>query len=1166
MARAQDEYVIKFGIEGENALAKLRVELTQANKKLREHTKLTETQNGASTAAIQRNKKLTTAHQRLKESIKAQTAALKTNVAQTKKSSKSLASMAVKAIMARATIRALSQFLISAVKDFADFEKGIKNVTTLMTGDDAEIFSGGLFRGALAVSKEYGFALKDITKAMFDAVSAGVAASDTMTFLGEASRLAMAGVTTLKSATMGLTTVMNAYGMSADKARMVAEVLFTTQKYGVTTVAELSKSLGVVVPFAAAAGISIEELGAAIATTTRSGLDAAKSVTALRAAISQMQKPAAASRDLFIKFGIPIGSAQLKAVGFTETMRRLNEVYKESPTVIEKMFGNVRGLTAIFSLAGDNAEEYQEILSMVSDATERSGNLTDANASILESMDTKLNILSASWTQFKINIGDSDFFKSLVSEMTDSLDVLGSAYLGFWDKVMFTSDKSLAKHNMEKELEWAFEVRENLRDIAYNNEDVKVSGMIGSPEGIPKEEEERVKSMMKTIEDSKKARQIYLKHYGIDIKLNYTALLSDYNDYIKGIKAIDDAEKEDKKADDADKTARAQAAQLFEYEQRVKLKSDIEKIQLDSLKNNTYAGVTEEDILRIKLANFTELESFYQKNKGANEEEVLRASNRVAKLGVELKRKILQNESKNAKEYNDAQDLLADKHYSDSVEKSLEQAKTLKLTNDEFNLIKINDEIKYYNDLKEIEGSSVAEREKNLKTMNSLTIRKAKLEKSMDEKAKAAALKNTEEYNSKQKALADQFYTDSTAAALSQAQTNKLTSNEFGLKVVEDKIKHYEDLKALDGASTEEQAKNLRKLNSLYIQRARLMTSTTAAATEKALENTDDYNLKQAALEEAYYSKSTTEAQKQAETNYLTKKEFRIRTIQNEIQYYNDLTNLDGASTDEQMKNRRKLNSLTIKLAKTENSEDEENNSKKVALAKDAISRIGEARKEALASELAQELKAMDRRSARIDQEVEDGLIGQRQAAKEKEKIEKESFELRKSHELKMAKISFMIELANIAVNAAANPTNAVTFGGAGISQYALLAGLAIGRYAMTASTIKAQEFAKGGMVYGNSHAQGGEKFAVGGRVVELEGGEAVINKRSSAMFGGALSAMNEAGGGVSFSSPNRGGSSLIDYEALGRVIGRNTNVVLPVESLNRTQNRVKMLESLAKF
>ena len=56
-------------------------------------------------------------------------------------------------------------------------------------------------------------------------------------------------------------------------------------------------------------------------------------------------------------------------------------------------------------------------------------------------------------------------------------------------------------------------------------------------------------------------------------------------------------------------------------------------------------------------------------------------------------------------------------------------------------------------------------------------------------------------------------------------------------------------------------------------------------------------------------------------------------------------------------------------------------------------------------------------------------------------------------------------------------------------------------------------KFATGGMVMGRSHAQGGEKFKAGGRVVELEGGEAVINKRSTAMFKPQLSAMNSHNG-----------------------------------------------------
>jgi len=64
-------------------------------------------------------------------------------------------------------------------------------------------------------------------------------------------------------------------------------------------------------------------------------------------------------------------------------------------------------------------------------------------------------------------------------------------------------------------------------------------------------------------------------------------------------------------------------------------------------------------------------------------------------------------------------------------------------------------------------------------------------------------------------------------------------------------------------------------------------------------------------------------------------------------------------------------------------------------------------------------------------------------------------------------------------------------------------------------------EYKKGGMVKGPSHKNGGVKFDVGGEVVELEGGEAVINKKSTAMFKDILSKINQAGGGVKF---GRGG------------------------------------------
>ena len=115
-------------------------------------------------------------------------------------------------------------------------------------------------------------------------------------------------------------------------------------------------------------------------------------------------------------------------------------------------------------------------------------------------------------------------------------------------------------------------------------------------------------------------------------------------------------------------------------------------------------------------------------------------------------------------------------------------------------------------------------------------------------------------------------------------------------------------------------------------------------------------------------------------------------------------------------------------------------------------------------------------------------------------------------------------------------------------------------------------KFANGGMVHGRSHAQGGEKFAVGGRVVELEGGEAVINKRSTSMFRNQLSAMNSAGGGVKFADGgllNMPSFSQQQFNALGQnqmmgAMGSSGKVVVVEADITNSQNTVSVIQSEA--
>ena len=121
-------------------------------------------------------------------------------------------------------------------------------------------------------------------------------------------------------------------------------------------------------------------------------------------------------------------------------------------------------------------------------------------------------------------------------------------------------------------------------------------------------------------------------------------------------------------------------------------------------------------------------------------------------------------------------------------------------------------------------------------------------------------------------------------------------------------------------------------------------------------------------------------------------------------------------------------------------------------------------------------------------------------------------------------------------------------------------------------------KFAQGGMVVGPSHANGGVKFAVGGRVSELEGGEAVINKRSTAMFHGQLSAMNQAGGGKKFAvggiTPGtraalngaKGNFSAGDIAELISSSINSQQVYVSESEISSTQSNVGITESLSNL
>lgn len=131
--------------------------------------------------------------------------------------------------------------------------------------------------------------------------------------------------------------------------------------------------------------------------------------------------------------------------------------------------------------------------------------------------------------------------------------------------------------------------------------------------------------------------------------------------------------------------------------------------------------------------------------------------------------------------------------------------------------------------------------------------------------------------------------------------------------------------------------------------------------------------------------------------------------------------------------------------------------------------------------------------------------------------------------------------------------------------------GIILATGAAQAAKVAGVKFEKGGVLSGASHAQGGIKTPFG----ELEGGEAVINKRSTSMFAPLLSSINQAGGGNKFAGGGILGTSNapasgIDYDLLAAKVAEANkslpNPVVSVEEINLVSKGVEVIESDASL
>lgn len=320
------------------------------------------------------------------------------------KSFDSMSSFIGKAIKSKFSLAAAAVYFANktrlAIQDMIAFQKQLSTVNTLLKGSREEL--NKFADEFINLSIRTGQAKEDIANGAYQALSSGVAKEDLVNFLEVATKTAQAGLTTTETSIQTISSIMNAYKMTATEAGEIADWLLTVQNKGVTTVGELGSYLSDVTSIAAPLNIALNDVGAALAQMTQNGNSTAKSTTMLKTMLSELSKEGQKAADVFTKIAGQSFRDFIANGGDLQGALNLMEQHAKSTNKsIVDLFGSVEAGSAALNLTGLNAQKFNEKLE---DMKKKSGELNSAyaiaTANIKTEWDRLCNAMDSRWRQF----------------------------------------------------------------------------------------------------------------------------------------------------------------------------------------------------------------------------------------------------------------------------------------------------------------------------------------------------------------------------------------------------------------------------------------------------------------------------------------------------------------------------------------------------------------------------------------------------------------------------------------------------------------------------------------------------------------------------------------------------------------------------------------------
>jgi len=254
------------------------------------------------------------------------------------------------ALLDRHIVDPLKRIAQVAVDSSTTLSRSLGEVQTLLVGSLSDTTSRmeGFKSDLRSLSIEVVKDMNDLTKGLYEYISAFQELPNTMEGFTIAAKVARAGITSTQQAVDLLSSVALAYGDTATATQQkIADLSFETVRLAKTHIPELAANVSKVAPIFAIMGLSMEQVFGVASTLIGITGDTTEVFTQMRRIVLSMQKPNRTMVSLLNAIGYSgafAGKELLADSGLVGAIKQLNIQAAEMGVSIEKAVGRIQGI------------------------------------------------------------------------------------------------------------------------------------------------------------------------------------------------------------------------------------------------------------------------------------------------------------------------------------------------------------------------------------------------------------------------------------------------------------------------------------------------------------------------------------------------------------------------------------------------------------------------------------------------------------------------------------------------------------------------------------------------------------------------------------------------------------------------------------------------------